>query len=214
MMVEKRDYGYFVEDFDWGILKNFFYRIGGAVIDSFLLALEFLVLLLANFVVGAVGFIPSILITAVNIDSFGLYIGAALTFSGEIFGAWIGFYLYRYGFAKADPKWLRHPFWQRFTCQSTKRIFILVILLRLLPFMPSGFVTAGAALTAISGKHFWIASTIGKIPAVILELAVVYGVIQTVPKNIQVMLFGAILAVSAIAWLKSAKQKKSLQSND
>lgn len=214
MMVKKKDYGYFVEDFNWGILKNFFYRIGGAVIVFFLLALEFLVLLLANLVVGAVGFIPSILITAVNIDSFGLYSGSALTFSGEIFGAWIGFYLYRYGFAKADPEWLRHTFWQRFTCQSTKRVFILVILLRLLPFMPSGFVTAGAALTTISGKHFWIASTIGKIPAVILELAVVYGVIQTVPKNIQVMLFGAILAVSAIAWLTSTKQKKSLQSSD
>lgn len=176
--------------------------------------MEFLVLLIANLTVGAVGFIPSVLITAVNIDWFGLYIGAALTFSGEIFGALIGFYLYHYGFTKADPKWLRHPFWQKFQHQPKKRVFSLVILLRLLPFMPSGFVTAGAALTNISGKQFWVASTIGKIPAVLLELAAVYGITQTLPKYVQYILFIALLTISAIAWLKSAKQEKSLQSSD
>ena len=156
--------------------------------------------------------------TAVNIQSFGLYGGAALTFIGEIFGALLGFYLYRFGFSKANPKWLRHPFWQKFQHQSAKRVFSLVILLRLLPFMPSGFVTAGAALTKISGKLFWAASTIGKIPAVILELAAVYGFIQVVPASVQYILFATILIVSIVFWqvgrLKTAKQKKIPQSVD
>ncbi|WP_238323298.1 TVP38/TMEM64 family protein [Planococcus antarcticus] len=181
-------------------------------------SMEFLFLLFVNLVVGAVGFIPSVVLTAVNIQSFGLYGGSALTFIGEIVGALLGFYLYRFGFSKANPKWLRHPFWQKFQHQSTKRVFSLVILLRVLPFMPSGFVTAGAALTNISGKLFWIASTIGKIPAVVLELAAVYGVVQFVPVNIQLFLFGIILVVSIALWqlerIKTAKQKKSPQSAD
>ncbi|MGE6370050.1 TVP38/TMEM64 family protein [Planococcus kocurii] len=172
------------------------------------------ILLIANIVVGAVGFIPSALMTAINIQSLGLYGGATLTFAGEIFGALFGFYLYRFGFSKADPKWLIHPFWQKFQRQTTKQVFSLVILLRLLPFMPSGFVTAGAALTTINGKKFWVASTIGKIPAVIMELAVVYGLIQVVPKSVQYLLFGALLTVSVIIWLLTTKQKKAHQSTN
>ena len=178
------------------------------------MALEFLFLLFINLAVGAVGFIPSVLVTVVNIQSFGLYGGAALTFTGEILGALLGFYLYRIGFSKADPKWLRHPFWKKFQNQSTNRVFSLVILLRLLPFMPSGFVTAGAALTSISGTLFFTASSIGKIPAVLLELAAVYGFTQIVPATIQYILFGAVLAVSLAIFFKSSKQKKSPQSVD
>lgn len=183
-------------------------------IDNLLMIFEYLFLLIVNLAVGAVGFIPSVLITAVNIQSYGLYGGAILTFTGEIVGALIGFYLYRFGFSKADPKWMRHRFWQKFQQQSTKQVYSMVILLRLLPFMPSGLVTAGAALTQISGKAFWFASTIGKIPAVILELAAVYGVTQIAPKNVQYALFGLVLLVSIVLWLKSIKQKKPLQSAD
>lgn len=171
--------------------------------------------MIVNLAVGAAGFVPSFLVTAVNIQSFGIYGGGALTFAGEIFGALLGFYLYRYGFSKANPKWLRHPYWQKFRHQSDKRVFSLVILLRLLPFMPSGFVTVGAALTTISAKLFWIASTIGKVPAVMLELAAVYGFTQVVPTNVQYILFGTVLAVSLVLWqLERLKQKKAPQSID
>lgn len=184
-----------------------------ALIDSLFVLVEFLVLFAVNIAVGAVGFIPSVFVTALNIQSFGLYNGAVLTFSGEIFGAILGFYLYRYGFTKANPKWLLHPFWQKFQLQSATRVFTLIILLRLLPFIPSGFVTAGAALTKISAALFIIASTIGKIPAVLLELAAVYGIIQFVPTSIQYLLFGAVLTICIILWLKT-KQSKTPQSTD
>lgn len=183
------------------------------IIASLIVSVEFLVLLAVNIAVGAVGFIPSVLVTALNIQSYGLYAAAALTFTGEIIGAILGFYLYRFGFSKANPKWLHHPFWQKFQQQSAKRVFTLVILLRLLPFMPSGFVTAGAALTKISGKLFLIASTIGKVPAVLLELAAVYGIIQIVPISIQFLLFSAVLIVCVVLLLKT-KQAKTPQSAD
>lgn len=191
---------------------------GAVVIEYLPVWMEFIVLLIVNLAVGAAGFIPSVLVTAVNIQSFGLQGGAVLTFTGEIFGALLGFYLYRFGFSKANPKWLRHPFWQKFQHQSNKRVFSLVILFRLLPFMPSGFVTAGAALTKINAKLFWLASTIGKVPAVILELAAVYGITQVVPTNVQYLLFAAVFIVSIAIWqldrLKNSKQHKTPPSTD
>ncbi|ANU28540.1 hypothetical protein I858_016255 [Planococcus versutus] len=173
--------------------------------------LEFFLLLPVNLAVGALGFVPSVLITAVNIQFFGLYGGAILTLIGEIASALLGFHLYRYGFSKANPKWLHHRFWTKFQLQSTKQVFSLVILLRLLPFVPSGFVTAGAALTLIRARSFWIASSLGKIPAVIVELATVYGIIQFVPKIVQCSFFSIVLITALYIWIKSKKIPQSIR---
>ena len=145
--------------------------------------IEFILLLVLNLAIGAIGFIPSLFITALNIDSLGLLLGSILTLTGEIFGALIGFHLYRFGFSKIRPEWLNHSIFIKIKNSSPMYVFTLIILLRIIPFVPSGLVTAGASLTSISGWRFMIASSIGKIPAVILEVAVVFGVLQKVPTN-------------------------------
>lgn len=48
--------------------------------------------------------------TKININSLGLIVGFILTFTGEILGAFIGFYLYRWGFSKVHSKWFNHTF--------------------------------------------------------------------------------------------------------
>ncbi|WP_282019865.1 TVP38/TMEM64 family protein [Planomicrobium okeanokoites] len=158
---------------------------------------------------GAVGFFPSFLLTALNISSFGLTLGTILSLSGEIFGAVLGFHLYRFGFAKINPKWLKRSFWRCIQSSSISRVFWVIILLRLVPFVPSGLVTAGAALTPIPGGLFMIASTIGKIPAVSLEVAVVYGLVESIPPGYQYGLFILILLSFLLIWAKN-KRKNSL----
>lgn len=158
---------------------------------------------------GAVGFFPSFLLTSLNISSLGLTIGVILSLSGEIFGAIVGFYLYRYGFSKVNPKWLKRPFWRYIQSSSISRVFWAIILLRLIPFVPSGLVTAGAALTPIPGGLFIIASTIGKIPAVSLEVAVVYGLVESIPPGHQYGLFILIFLSFLVIWAKN-KRKNSL----
>lgn len=160
-----------------------------------------------NIGLGAVGFFPSVLLTALNINVFGVALGTALSLSGEIFGAIAGFYLYRFGFSKIDPGWLKKPFWLYIQRSSVSHVFWAVISLRLIPFVPSGLVTAGAALTPIPGPLFMIASTIGKIPAVFIEVAVVYGVINTVPPSYQFGLALVILLVSVLIWNKNRRKK-------
>jgi uncharacterized membrane protein YdjX (TVP38/TMEM64 family) len=58
------------------------------------------------------------------------------------------------------------------------RAFFLVLGLRLFPFAPSGLVTLAGATSRISWVHFAIASTLGKIPALLLEAYSVYRVLE------------------------------------
>lgn len=170
--------------------------------DSIAFILEFLLLLLVNIGIGAIGFVPSFFVTTFNLNSFGLPLGTVLSLSGEIFGAILGFHLYRWGFAKADPSWLKHPFWQKVQNQSDRRVFFMVIFCRLIPFVPSGLVTAGAALTPINGWLFLLASSLGKLPAVTLEVAAVYGFTQTVPVPYQYGILSLLLAGFFVLWIK------------
>lgn len=48
----------------------------------------------------------------------------------------------------------------------------------MLPFMPSGLVTLGASIGCISLLNFSLASSIGKIPALLIEALSVYQVIK------------------------------------
>ena len=89
---------------------------------------------------------------------------------------------------------------------APKNIFILIILFRLLPFVPSGLVTAGASITTISGGLFMIASSIGKIPAVILEVAVIFGVLQKVSMTYLYISFILLLIIISPIWIKNKKK--------
>lgn len=143
--------------------------------------------------------------TGLNVSAFGITLGTVLSLSGEIFGAIAGFYLYRYGFKKMDPGWLKHRFWMRLQKSSVSQVFWTIILLRLIPFVPSGLVTAGASLTPISGPLFMVASTIGKIPAVFIEVAIVYGLIHAIPVSYQYSLAIMTLVILLLIWNKSRR---------
>jgi len=169
------------------------------------IALKIFFLLILNLGVGAIGFVPSFFITIININTLGLVLGSVLTFTGEILGALIGFHLYRWGLSKILPKWLDNSFFKAMKKSSPTKVFILIILFRVLPFVPSGLVTGGASLTTISGVRFMIASSIGKIPAVILEVTVVFGVLQKVSITYLYISFILLLIIVTPIWIKNKK---------
>lgn len=88
-----------------------------------------------------------------NLVFFGVFNGLLISIIGESLGAVISFILYR----KGINKW--------------KRPFVL-------PFMSSGLVTFTSAFSKVSLGTFALASTIGKIPALIFEAGAVYGFMQ------------------------------------
>jgi uncharacterized membrane protein YdjX (TVP38/TMEM64 family) len=135
--------------------------------------------ILINIVVAVLGVIPSFFITAANIVFFGVWKGTLISFIGESLGAIVAFYLYRTGFKKISQKHLeRYHNLQKLIHLQGQEAFLLVFSLRLLPFVPASLVTFAAAIGSISFLLFAIASTIGKVPALIIEAYSVYQVIQ------------------------------------
>lgn len=136
---------------------------------------------LIGVVVSVLGVLPSTFVTAANLVYFGLWIGTLLSFTGEVLGAVCAFLIYRQGLQYA----LRRPLpdrvnrlQQKLQTQQGHEAFWTIILLRLLPFVPSGIVNIVSAASGISVLLFLTASTIGKIPAMLVEVLAVHQFLQ------------------------------------
>ena len=135
--------------------------------------------LLVSIVIAVLGIVPSFFVTAANILFFGFWQGTAVSLAGEALGAAVSFLLYRKGFKTKSQKGLRRfPKVERLVNAEGKEAFWLVFSLRLLPFVPSGLVTFAAAVGRVWFWNFLAASSLGKIPALLLEAYSVYQMTQ------------------------------------
>lgn len=123
-----------------------------------------------SIVIAVAGIIPSFFVTAANVLFFGFWPGTALSFAGEAIGAFVAFLLYRKGFKKkAGIALSRFPKAKQLTESKGKAAFSSIVMLRLLPLVPSGLVSLAAAVSSVSTPVFFIASSVGKLPALLLE---------------------------------------------
>ena len=149
--------------------------------------------------------VPSVFITAANILFFGIVNGTIISFLGEAIGAAIAFSLYRKGFKKIMAKSLeKYPAVKRLTDARNKEAFYLIFSLRLIPFVPSGLITFAAAAGSVSFVTFLLASSLGKLPALIMEAWSVY---QVTKFGWQGKLILAVVAVGLLFWLIIKKKK-------
>jgi len=133
--------------------------------------------LFCSVIVAVLGLLPSVFITAANILFFGFWPGTLLSFLGEAIGAAVAFILYRKGFKKQSQKAVEHYPKVKALVQAEKgQAFYLIFSLRLLPFVPSGLVTFAGAIGKVSTLLFIVASSLGKIPALLIEAYSVYQV--------------------------------------
>ena len=123
-----------------------------------------------SILIAVIGVLPSVFITAANIIFFGFWQGILISFLGEALGAVVSFLLYRKGFKKkASTQLQKFPRLQKLVLAEGRKAFGLIFSLRLLPFVPSGLVTFAAAIGKVSLPVFVTASSIGKIPALLME---------------------------------------------
>jgi uncharacterized membrane protein YdjX (TVP38/TMEM64 family) len=138
-----------------------------------------LISVLISIIVALLGVIPSFFITAANIMFFGFWQGTAISFIGEAAGAILAFLLYRAGFKKSISTQLqKYPRVQRLTQSEGTQAFILILALRLIPYVPSGLITFAASIGRVSALTFFLSSSLGKLPALLLEAFSVYQVMQ------------------------------------
>ena len=123
-----------------------------------------------SMIISVLGIVPSVFITAANISFFGFKGGLFLSILGEALGAIISFYLYQKGISKVKTKVkIRNKYIWRLQQTHGLEAFILIFALRIFPFIPSGVVTLVSAGSKVGVLNFSIASTLGKVPALVIE---------------------------------------------
>lgn len=136
-----------------------------------------LVSIILNIAVAIAGVLPSAFITAGTVGILGFKTGLVILIIGEAAGAVVSFLLYRKGLKKLAEKTgfgeVKNKYVNRLKTSRGIEAFSIVVLLRLIPFVPSGLVTVTASFSRMSFQNFLAASTLGKIPALILEAAAV-----------------------------------------
>ena len=164
--------------------------------------------LLVEIIVAVLGVLPSFFITAANIAVFGIWWGGGLSVAGESVGAVVAFILYRRGLRSFIRQKGRFSVsmesrLEKFSRVSSSRAFFLVIAFRLLPYMPSGAVTLGAAGSSISLQAFVLGSTLGKIPALAVEIATVSFAMKLPLKGFLALISAVILLWLVIEYINS-----------
>lgn len=161
--------------------------------------------ILINIIVHILGVIPLFFLVAINVELFGLVDGFIYSFIGESLGVGVTFFLYRLGFKKvATEKLMDHPRLQKLLHVKGAHAFWLIFSLRMVPFLPSSLITFFAALGDVSFITFFISSSIGKIPMLLIEVISVGT--ATNGSNLNKMIL-AILVIGAFIYYLNKKRR-------
>ncbi len=130
-----------------------------------------------NILIALLGVVPSVFLTAANVLFFGFWPGTLISFAGESIGALVAFLLYRSGFKKNVGERLeKYPSAKKLLDAQGLQAAYIIVSLRLLPFVPSGIVTFTAAIGRVTLPTFFVSSSLGKAPALLLEAYAAYQV--------------------------------------
>ncbi|MDQ0219973.1 TVP38/TMEM64 family protein [Peribacillus cavernae] len=161
-----------------------------------------------NIVISLLGIVPSVFLTAANITFFGFTNGVIISIIGEASGAIVSFYLYRLGIHRLLPKFeSNNKYLYKLQKSRGLESFLLILALRLFPLVPSGLVTLAGAISKVNLLTFAIASTIGKIPALLLEAYSVQQVLTWGWQGKIIMVLLSLFLFLIFVRRKSSKEK-------
>lgn len=161
-----------------------------------------LVSIFLNTIVSISGVLPSAFITIANLTFFGLFGGLLVSIMGEAVGAIISFILYRKGLTRWSPKVDSHQIVSKLKNLEGKNAFWLILSFRILPFIPSGVVTLASAYSKVSLGLFAVASTIGKIPSLLIEAGAIYGFMNV---DVKIQIGIILIVICFIFWRMRAR---------
>ncbi|WP_409250733.1 TVP38/TMEM64 family protein [Bacillus sp. SCS-153A] len=164
---------------------------------------------LLNIIISILGFIPSAFLTAANLKIFGFEYGLIISFAGEALGAIISFILYRKGIKKfISSERMQHKYLLRLGHSTGTEAFFLVFALRLFPLMPSGLVTLSGAFSKMGIFNFAIASSLGKVPSILIEAYSIQEVLIMSGKGKMILLLiSFVMLVSLVLKIKKSGNK-------
>ena len=158
-----------------------------AIVFSFLLTLF----------VNAIGFPPAIIFSTANTLIFGIVPGIVLSVVAETVGVTISFQLLRFFFRDSAKKIIKKS--KRLSNvdkYSSKNGFTVMLIARMVPYVPSGILNAAGALSSMSLRDYFLASLVGKFPSTGIEAIIGHDAIlqeEDFTRIIVVVIFAIIL---------------------
>ncbi|REK74338.1 TVP38/TMEM64 family protein [Paenibacillus paeoniae] len=183
------------------------YLYGEAILSWFKQSENLLLVALMATVMALFPIIPYPVIGGVIGAALGPTLGAAITWTGSAAASILMFLFVRYGFQEWGERALhRYKSIDKVTTLFERNAFLAILFARLLPFIPSIIINVYAALSRVSFLSYAIASSIGKIPAMLL-FAMVGDNLMSDPRSslTTVAVYGVFLIISLGAyrlWLK------------
>ncbi|KYZ74882.1 SNARE-like domain protein [Anaerosporomusa subterranea] len=167
-------------------------------------------------IINATGVLPSIVISTANGILFGIVPGILISWIAECMGVTISFLLMR-GLFRDEAKKLvdKSSMLKKVDELSGRNGFRVMLLARMVPYFPSGIITALGALSSISLKDYIFANLIGKLPSTALEVVIGYDIVNY-QENSGWLSVIAILLASAYginAWLNNRRKRRSQEEN-
>lgn len=172
----------------------------GAILFSFLLTLF----------VNALGFPPAIIFSTANTLIFGIGWGIFLSVVAETVGVAISFILLRFFFREAAEKIInKNKTLSDLDKYSGNRGFVVMLIARMVPYLPSVMLNAIGALSAMRFRDYVVASFVGKFPSTGIEAIIGHDAIthQEDPTRMIVVIILAILLIVG-AWLYERHEQR------
>lgn len=155
---------------------------------------------LLDVLINAGSIFPSIFISTANGLIFGLPMGILISWLAETTGVVISFWLMRYLFRSTAEKMIaKSSMLMKIDDLSGRKGLQWMALARMLPYFPSGILTAIGAVSKISTRDYIIANLIGKFPSTALEVVIGHDIVnfQQHSERLAVLVTVAILIFAA-----------------
>ena len=163
--------------------------------------------------VNALGFPPAIIFSTANTLIFGIVSGIILSCVAETAGVTISFLLLRFFFRETAEKIIRKSkYLNSIDEYSSKNGFTVMLIARMVPYIPSALLNAIGALSSLSLRDYVITSFIGKFPSTGIEAIIGHDTItkQEDPTRLIVVIIFAILLIAGAYYY----QKKHLKQQE
>lgn len=160
--------------------------------------------------VNAIGFPPAIIFSSASALIFGLVPGIVLAWIAETVGVTISFLLLRFLFRDAAEEVIaKHSSLQKIDELSGESGFKIMLIARLVPYLPSGLLNALGAISKMSLKAFVLSALIGKLPSTAVEAVIGHDAVSAEdPSRLIITTIIAILMVGGYFYYEKRKRRK------
>lgn len=168
-----------------------------------------LISFILDVLINAGSIFPSVFISTANGLIFGLPLGITISWLAETVGVCISFYLMRFLFRGAAEKLIaKSEYLQKIDQVSGREGLKWMALARMMPYFPSGILTAIGALSSMSFRDYFIANLIGKFPSTALEVIIGHDLVNFQEHSFRLAVLVGLIAAAYIfyKWQSRAKQ--------